>query len=134
MNPNMGFIGTLQKSRFWWVRVGFMKQSHIGLSGFERVLSAWCATSFILDCCLLSSEVAPETQLQSQVVRAQAESGGREHWGHPLSVSVAAAEEVQGRMSRLDVFIGMANFSKEDRRRTYSKDPCEYTGMHFVVR
>ena len=21
INPNMGFIGTLQKSRFWWVKV-----------------------------------------------------------------------------------------------------------------
>ena len=22
MNPNMGYIGTLDKSRFWWVEVG----------------------------------------------------------------------------------------------------------------
>ena len=27
INPNMEFIGTRQKSRFWWVKVGYSKNS-----------------------------------------------------------------------------------------------------------
>ena len=40
INPNMEFIGTLQKSRFWWVKVGFRTLS-LGFRALGKDSGVW---------------------------------------------------------------------------------------------
>ena len=42
--PNMEFIGTLRKSRFWWVKVGFRTSEcvcHVDVEAFMLRTGAW---------------------------------------------------------------------------------------------